>query len=149
VPRCTARHCTRHVWYEQLRLAKGVSLVLLFCTAATDNGCNQCTTSVCIAQVTAVPRFELLSVACCLQSQLAALVSKCKGAEDLDYFLLEAASLVGLNTPPEAGAKVCILNPSCWFVRWRQQAWPKAAWCSVGQAGWRIVNARDSTAHGG
>lgn len=41
-----------------------------------------------------------------LQSQLAALVSKCKGAEDLDYFLLEAASLVGLNTPPEAGAKV-------------------------------------------
>lgn len=41
-----------------------------------------------------------------LQSQLAALVSKCKGPEDLDYFLLEAAALVGLNTPPEAGAKV-------------------------------------------
>jgi hypothetical protein len=45
-----------------------------------------------------------------LQSQLAALVSKCKGAEDLDYFLLEAAALVGLNTPPEAGAKVCRLT---------------------------------------
>jgi hypothetical protein len=43
---------------------------------------------------------------CCAQSQLAALVSKCKGPEDLDYFLLEAAALVGLNTPPEAGAKV-------------------------------------------
>jgi hypothetical protein len=37
---------------------------------------------------------------------MAALVSKCKGAEDLEYFLLETASLVGLNTPPEAGAKV-------------------------------------------
>lgn len=41
-----------------------------------------------------------------LQSQLAALVSKCKGPEDLDYFLLEAAALVGLNTTPEAGPKV-------------------------------------------
>jgi hypothetical protein len=51
-----------------------------------------------------------LGVVCCLQSQLAALVSKCKGAEDLDYFLLEAAALVGLNTPPEAGAKVCRLT---------------------------------------
>lgn len=43
---------------------------------------------------------------CCLQTQMAALVSKCKGAEDLEYFLLETASLVGLNTPTEAGAKV-------------------------------------------
>lgn len=41
-----------------------------------------------------------------LQSQLAVLVSKCKGPEDLDYFLLEAAALVGLSTPPEGGAKV-------------------------------------------
>lgn len=41
-----------------------------------------------------------------MQAQLAALVSKCKGVEDLEYFLQEAASLVGLNAPPETGAKV-------------------------------------------
>lgn len=46
------------------------------------------------------------------QSQLAALVSKCKGAEDLEYFLLESASLVGLHTPPDAGAKV---RAVCWL----------------------------------
>jgi hypothetical protein len=42
-----------------------------------------------------------------LQAQLSALVSKCKpGADDLEYFLLEAGQLVGLDVPPEQGAKV-------------------------------------------
>jgi hypothetical protein len=42
-----------------------------------------------------------------LQAQLSALVSKCKpGADDLEYFLLEAGQLVGLDVTPEQGAKV-------------------------------------------
>ncbi|KAF6258344.1 hypothetical protein COO60DRAFT_1270809 [Scenedesmus sp. NREL 46B-D3] len=40
------------------------------------------------------------------QAQLSALVSKCKpGADDLEYFLLEAGQLAGLDVPPEQGAK--------------------------------------------
>lgn len=42
-----------------------------------------------------------------LQAQLSALVSKCKpGGDDLEYFLLEAGQLAGLDVPPEQGAKV-------------------------------------------
>lgn len=43
----------------------------------------------------------------CCQAQLAALVGKCKGgADDLEYFLVEAGHLVGLGVPPEHGPKV-------------------------------------------
>jgi hypothetical protein len=50
---------------------------------------------------------RLLSLLFVLQAQLSALVSKCKpGADDLEYFLLEAGQLVGLDVPPEQGAKV-------------------------------------------
>jgi hypothetical protein len=50
-----------------------------------------------------------------LQAQLSALVSKCKpGGDDLEYFLLEAGQLVGLDVPPEQGAKVSSSGPqSC------------------------------------
>eukprot|EP00775_Hariotina_reticulata_P010963 gene10963-11117_t len=40
------------------------------------------------------------------QAQLASLLSKCKGgAADLEYFLIEAGQLAGLDSAPEAGAK--------------------------------------------
>jgi hypothetical protein len=59
--------------------------------------------------LSAVPR--TLHVGCnpCLppaQSQLAALVAKARGPDDLEFFLTEAAGLTGLDAPPEGGAKV-------------------------------------------
>lgn len=58
--------------------------------------------------------------ACCfagivLQAQLAGLLSKCKGgAADLEYFLIEAGQLVGLDSAPEAGAKVQMQAAAEW-----------------------------------
>lgn len=49
-------------------------------------------------------------MSCVFQSRLAALANKCKGPDDVEYFILEAGSLSGLNIPTEAGAKVSLLG---------------------------------------
>lgn len=95
----------------------GWCAVQVWCAAA----CVECARCFCHARRTHVPTCTAATGAClphaARQSQLAALVAKCRAPADLPFFLTEAAALTGLDVAPEAGPKVRRGRQGCRVAR--------------------------------